>query len=111
MPDSGQTVRHVVRAGLQIKVERMAQESRVQKAVQEQEKQFGRITRSISGTSLYQPFEVWEASGALQNLLGLECVLIKWQRQHSARTDGRESSNIGYLACVQWSMYSLRRCS
>ena len=29
----------------------MAQESRVQKAIQEQEKQFGKITRSISGTS------------------------------------------------------------
>ena len=35
---------------LQIKVERMAQESRVQKAIQEQEKQFGKMTRSISGT-------------------------------------------------------------
>lgn len=40
---------------LQIKVERMAQESRVQKAIQEQEKQFGKMTRSISGTSLHKP--------------------------------------------------------
>ena len=35
--------------GMQIKVERMAQESRVQNAMQEQERQFGRMTRSISG--------------------------------------------------------------
>ncbi len=34
---------------VQIKVERMAQESRVQKAIQEQERQFGKMTRSISG--------------------------------------------------------------
>ena len=36
-------------ADMQIKVERMAQESRVQNAMQEQERQFGRMTRSISG--------------------------------------------------------------
>lgn len=34
---------------LQMKIEKMAQESRVQLAMEEQERRFGRITRSISG--------------------------------------------------------------
>lgn len=35
----------------QMKIEKMAQESRVQLAMEEQERRFGRITRSISGAS------------------------------------------------------------
>lgn len=35
---------------MQMKIEKMAQESRVQKAMEEQEQRFGRITRTISGS-------------------------------------------------------------
>ncbi|KAK9918866.1 hypothetical protein WJX75_007651 [Coccomyxa subellipsoidea] len=39
-------------ADIQMKIEKMAQESRVQKAMEEQEQRFGRITRTISGVRL-----------------------------------------------------------
>ncbi len=37
-----------------MKIEKMAQESRVQQAMEEQERRFGRITRSISGELPWQ---------------------------------------------------------
>ncbi|EIE19817.1 hypothetical protein COCSUDRAFT_83558 [Coccomyxa subellipsoidea C-169] len=39
-------------ADIQMKIEKMAQESRVQKAMEEQEQRFGRLTRTISGVRL-----------------------------------------------------------
>lgn len=53
-----------------MKIEKMAQESRVQKAMEEQEQRFGRITRTISG--------------ALRNLLGMLQTTLPSCRQFPA---------------------------
>lgn len=47
-----------------MKIEKMAQESRVQKAMEEQEQRFGRLTRTISGSarSSHQPQTVAHSS-------------------------------------------------
>ena len=54
---------------VQIKVERMAQESRVQKAIQEQERQFGKMTRSISGRVLVHLSTLFVCISAVQDRL------------------------------------------
>jgi hypothetical protein len=52
-----------------MKIEKMAQESRVQKAMEEQESRFGRITRSISG-----------AQGRVEGNASSTCMHCCWRQ-------------------------------
>ncbi|CAK0785762.1 hypothetical protein CVIRNUC_008973 [Coccomyxa viridis] len=79
-------------ADIQIKVERMAQESRVQNAMQEQERQFGRMTRSISGLRLdvdaeraeEQELEQGGLADTLKEIVGRTMPSPRYVRFHEA---------------------------